>query len=268
LIHYLIEYIFLAILGFVLLFIARGIYGIAYKSEKKSSRLKITLWGFTLVFICPFLYLTFFLIHGDVREYEHRLDVSSIRYGFINKSGKVIIPFRFNSAGPFENGYALVVIDSNVFWIDSMGNKAKNQNVHYLKISDKRDINDRIMTECTTEEYEKHANGEIKMVDTTSEGLCVMRYLKHKYINNKGYPYLHYLYGYSDTTGKLVIPFSFLAAYSFREGLAIVADTIGSNGEVKMGYIDHKGHYCIPLIYEYAEDFSEGKAAVSKIIRE
>jgi hypothetical protein len=266
-IHYLIEYFFLTIFGIVLAFMALSIRRLAYKSEKNSTLLKIIFWGFVLVFVCPFLYLAGFLIHSDISEYEHGLDCASVRFGYINKSGKVIIPFQYITAGPFEHGYAFVKSDSNSFWIDSLGDRAQNQDRRYVSNPESRDLNDRIMNECDFDTYMKHKQGEIEIVDSASEGLCVTKFLRYKYSSNKGYRYLDYLYGFRDTTGKIVIPFVFLAAYSFHEGLAIVIDTMGSSMGSRIGFIDHSGHYAISPDYVYAEDFSEGKAAVSKVTR-
>ena len=69
------------------------------------------------------------------------------------------------------------------------------------------------------------------------------------------------LYGFFDTTGSLRIPFTYRAASTFNEGLAVVAVDIDSD-LVSYGYIDHEGKIVIPAQYQYAYPFYEGVAVV------
>ena len=116
----------------------------------------------------------------------------------------------------------------------------------------------------------KHKAGDITIEESPSEGLCVIQLITKRWTSNGGYRYLNVRWGFQDTAGKMIIAPAFLGAFSFREGLAVVIDTIPQDDRVtglKIGFIDHSGHYKIPPIYRYANDFSEGKAAVSKVTR-
>jgi len=65
------------------------------------------------------------------------------------------------------------------------------------------------------------------------------------------------LWGFIDTSGKVVVDPAFQAAHSFEEGLAAVE--VEHKG---WGYIDHTGAFTIPAAFHRADDFSEGLAAV------
>ena len=99
-------------------------------------------------------------------------------------------------------------------------------------------------------------------------------------------------FGYINSKGKLVIPFSFERAYPFANGFAAVLNgirwgyinrdggfTIGAQFEEaynfsgglarvlvaqKYGFINDKGHMAVKALYEDAKDFSEGLAAVKQ----
>jgi WG repeat protein len=225
-IHYIIVYTFLLLFGSGLSFMTLMIYRYAYKSEKESKLLKIIFWGFTLVFITPFLCIAVFLIKSDVSEYLDQKENESIRFGYIDRSGKTVIPFEFIEAGSFENGFALVKKNSASYWIDSLGNKAKNQDRHYLNKPIERRYYELIGGSCTTYDYEHCIDGELKIKDTTSEGLNLVRLVRRMWTSNKGYHYMDVRWGFQDTTGKMIITPVFLGAFSFREGLAAVIEVM------------------------------------------
>lgn len=64
------------------------------------------------------------------------------------------------------------------------------------------------------------------------------------------------LYGYIDSTGKVIISPKYKNAGEFSEGLAPVRE----NGYY--GYIDETGRYVIPAVYDFAEPFYYGYAIV------
>lgn len=267
-VHYIITYLGLSLFGIGLAFMAFMIYRLAFKGKNKSTLLKGIFWGFSVVFIVPFLWLVIFLVDSDISEYIAQLENDSIRFGYINRTGKTVIPFQFNEAGSFENGYALVKKDNETYWIDSLGNRAKNQSLRYLNNPNQRGFYELIGGLCSTFDYENCREGEIKIKDSVSEGLNLVRLVKHKWISNNGFHYISVRWGFQDTTGRIVIPPIFLGAFSFREGLAAVIDTLQTPAKrLKMGYINHKGDYIIAPNYVSACNFNEGKAAVSIVTR-
>jgi hypothetical protein len=70
-------------------------------------------------------------------------------------------------------------------------------------------------------------------------------------------------WGYVDRAGKLVIPGPFASAGEFKEGLA-PAEPVNSvvDGRRRGGYIDLEGRMVIPARFVVVSDFSEGLAAV------
>ena len=64
------------------------------------------------------------------------------------------------------------------------------------------------------------------------------------------------LFGYLDRDGRVAIPFRFISAGLFSEGLARAFDGRGS------GYIDHSGRFVIEPVFDLAGDFAEGLAPV------
>lgn len=68
-------------------------------------------------------------------------------------------------------------------------------------------------------------------------------------------------YGYMDKTGKMVIPAIYDDAYDFSEGYAVVGKQ-NSSGETLYGAIDRAGNVVVPLIYHGMTPFHEGMARV------
>lgn len=131
--------------------------------------------------------------------------------GFIDRTGKEITPFQYDGALGFSEGFAAVLKGSKVGFIDTTGKEA---------------------VPCIYD-----------TVLSFSQGLAAVQ---------KGGKW-----GFIDTAGEEVIPFQYEDAYSFSEGLAGVE----KNG--KMGFIDKTGEEVIPFQYDYVYPFSEGLACVS-----
>lgn len=177
------------------------------------------------------------------------------KWGFVNQTGKVIIPFKFQSANPFYEKLAAVTLDGLVGYIDRSGNW-----VIQPRFSLMRGYSDQLF------------------LPNFSEGLAVYRD-KDKY-------------GFINATGITVIPATFDRAESFSEGLALVGlnEKVGylkkdgqyaiepkfesgqrfSNGLAsvriggKWGYVDTVGSMQIQPQYDSAEPFKSGLAKVSK----
>ena len=66
-------------------------------------------------------------------------------------------------------------------------------------------------------------------------------------------------YGFADEKGKIVIPYKYLYAEEFSEGLALVGKK--NSG---YGFINKEGKEIIPCQYNQAKSFSDGLAAVFK----
>lgn len=147
------------------------------------------------------------------------------KYGFINKSGELAIPLRFDARqGPtegsvylsrFTEGLAPVMISNLYGYIDHKGN---------------------VVIPPTFREAGQFAEGLASV--TTAD----------------------YQRGYIDKAGLLVIKLAFARGGQFNGGLATLAVEI--NGRTKMGYIDRTGKTIIEPKFDVAFDFVDGIAEV------
>jgi hypothetical protein len=143
--------------------------------------------------------------------------------GFIDNTGKIVIPLKFDSANNFRDGLALVTLNGKKFFIDSTG-----RTVFEARFDIIRDF---------------------------SEGLAAVN-IGEKRIPNIGLISDPGKWGYIDKTGKLVIPMKFTHAESFSEGLAAVTE--GDKGE----FIDHNAKSIFDVPLDVTLGFREGIAGV------
>lgn len=149
------------------------------------------------------------------------------KFGYIDKTGKFVIPPRFHWGKSFSEGLAVAVIRR----FDRNGKVTFNK-FGYIDRSGKMVIQPRGV------ESEK-------WLSNFSEGLaCVMQDDKSGDMK----------IGYIDKTGRQVIPPQYEDAFPFREGLAAV--TVAG----KFGYIDRTGKMVIPPQFETVGPFCEGLA--------
>ncbi|MBP5515769.1 MAG: TonB family protein [Bacteroidales bacterium] len=170
------------------------------------------------------------------------------KYGYIDKTGKMIIEPQFDDAMDFNDGMAAVQIGDKWGYINTNGKIAiKPQYVFTSSFYD-----DCACVSIESEKYfiiDKKGNtlfriGDNWTINRPSEGLIAVRF------NSNG------KWGYIDKNGEIAIEQKYDKAWGFSEGLAPV---VINN---KTGYIDMKGNMVISPIYDYAGFFSEGLAIV------
>ncbi len=146
-------------------------------------------------------------------------------FGYVDKTGKFIIPPSFKSAGPFSKGMAMVIFED-----DSQGFIDRNGKTLFKMPPN--------LTVC----------------DEFHEGLaCVCQ-------SDDVSP----LFGFIDISGKLVIPCKFNDRSHFSCGLASVrVFTDSSKSDERWGYIDHSGTFVIQPTFLGASDFIKDHAVVS-----
>ena len=200
------------------------------------------------------------------------------KYGFIDKSGNVVIPFKYDSAYSFSEGLAVVRLDGKYGFIDKSGNKVVPCKYDWVdSFSEGLAL---VILDGKCGFIDKSGNVVIPFkydsAYSFSEGLAVVR-LDGKYgfidkIGNVVIPFkydwaisfseglasveLDGKYGFIDKIGNVVIPFKYDSAYDFSEGLAPV------KLDGKWGFIDKIGNVVVPCMYDYAGRFSEGQALV------
>lgn len=168
--------------------------------------------------------------------------LAGVKWGFVDRTGRVVVAPEYASVGPFREGIARVAVprskerkeDAEPDWTGPTGPRNRNVLWGYIDRAGKRLV-------------------EPKFTDAldASEGLaCVC--------DGDGY-------GYVDRTGKTVIAPEFVEAGPFHDGRAMVAlaekDRWGP-GRRTRGYIDRTGKIVIPARFEFAGTFSDGLARV------
>ncbi|HMG72574.1 MAG TPA: WG repeat-containing protein [Pyrinomonadaceae bacterium] len=147
------------------------------------------------------------------------------KWGFIDRTGKIVIPLQFDSANDFHEGLALVTANGKKLFVDASGR---------VVITPQFDI-----------------------VDDFSEGLAAVNIGQTRIpslgvISNPG------KWGYIDKTGKLVVPLKFTHAEDFSEGLAGINYGDRDHG----GFIDHTGKILFELPLDVTLGFHEGMVGV------
>jgi hypothetical protein len=170
------------------------------------------------------------------------------KFGYIDKTGKMVIKPRYDAAGPFEGGVAVVRIGDQETIIDTKGRPAKPRRKKEVsppagpsgevpapvKIGDRygyQDTSGMIVIDPLFDQA-----GEFK------DGLALVK------VGGK--------LGFIDTKGAEVVEPRWDELHSFCEDLALIR-----SGD-KYGYVDRSGQVAIEPRYESAGDFSEGLAPV------
>ncbi|WP_225719861.1 WG repeat-containing protein [Leptospira interrogans] len=150
------------------------------------------------------------------------------KYGYTNRSNKTAIPEIYDDAGDFNSGIALVELNGDRFFINTKGKKVFGkpfESGRSFNFSDGMSV------------VQKDARIKLVYGEKFWEGG---------------------LYGYMNTTGKVVIEPRFSRADFFSEGFAYVETPSGEKG-----YIDKTGNFKIQFKdLETSRSFSDGLAYV------
>ncbi|MCI9671794.1 MAG: hypothetical protein HFF49_09655 [Lawsonibacter sp.] len=204
------------------------------------------------------------------------------KYGFVDTTGKIVVPLVYDSVQPFSEGLAAVTIGSNTFFIDTAGRTVLDLGTTYQHVESfseglavvsdqnyKHGAIDRTGRLVIPMEYDRMEN--------FSHGLSAVG--KQNGTDAYGNPF--YAEGFINRTGAVAIPLDYGRAHSFSDGLAVVGVHSGYemddySGEYvqthKYGFIDTTGKVVIPMIYDsvsfnwtdYNKAFNDGAAAVAK----
>ncbi|MDF2891203.1 MAG: repeat protein [Clostridia bacterium] len=166
------------------------------------------------------------------------------KYGFIDKDGKIVIEPVFDDAGDFIEGMVRVSIDNKYGFIDKAGKAAIP--LEYEVVSE--------FSEGLAGIY---AQGKWGFINNKGKVVIQPRFNNVGFFKNGLAPVSeNELYGYINKKGQYVIEPKYNYANNFSEHLAMVGI------DNKYGYIDIKGNEVIQLKYQSGFDFSEGLAAV------
>lgn len=179
------------------------------------------------------------------------------KWGFINKKGDWVIPAKYDSAHEFHEDLAVAEINKKYGFINKKG-----EWVVPAQYSFAHDFSDGLA---------RVGNGaNAYYIDKTGKTIISESLLKFM-VNGEfseglaatcvGSPDIYKSkkpckYGYINKKGKLVIPAKYDFAYDFHENLALVR--INN----KHGFINKKGELVIPAKYDKAHSFEDGLALV------
>jgi hypothetical protein len=183
------------------------------------------------------------------------------RYGFIDRSGKFVIPPKFLSAYCFKGGLASVTTDAGDTYVDKTGRFVTKPGEYYTG--------------------PKNSSCDDNWPNYHAEGLYLIS-KKTKVPESKGSQSKQQVSsanGYVNARGKLVIPLKPYYADDFSEGMAqitVYADVSqeeiedgkrrnDATANVRHGYIDKTGKVVIPPQFHRADAFRWGVAKVGSI---
>lgn len=163
--------------------------------------------------------------------------VQSSKYGFMNVAGKQMISNKFDYAGFFQEGLAVVVMNDKYGFVNKHG-EVQIQCI-YQSASDFND--GRAIVEL---------NGKFGMIDRNGRFFfnCIYDDLGI-FSDSLVYASKKDIYGYYNFDGQEVIPHNYNDAYDFHNGVAKVE----KGG--KHAYINTKGNYIVPPVYSEVKPF-------------
>lgn len=185
----------------------------------------------------------------DEKEYSEGLKAVKYKgwWGFIDKVGKVIIPFMYESVSSFSDGLAAVCLNDRWGYIDKDGKTIINMCYDFSLDSD---FLDGLVAVRQGDKYgyiDKKGNEIIPFIyDYASEFSCGLAAVCKE---SK--------WGYIDVLGAEIIPLQYNDVMAFSEGLAAVKK------DRLWAYINTNGEYITHYLYTYPGKFSEGLCAVN-----
>lgn len=199
------------------------------------------------------------LVYDDAKNFSEGLCVvtKDRKSGFVDKNGKTVIPLVYDNAESFSEGLAAVSKNGKSGFIDTKGKVVSP--LRYDSVGNFKD--GLVMIEQNEKEGVINKQGKVIVQPTYdyvgdfSEGLAPVYQVVDK---NKG----KCKYGFINQSGKVVIPLSFTNVSSFSDGLAIVKTT----DELNKNYsaIDKNGKTVLHYPDKTLDDFHNGILELGK----
>ena len=205
------------------------------------------------IVLCTLLLVASFALSGcgDARTASLFPAPVDGKWGYIDRTGQMVIEPAFDSALPFSYGLAVVIVNDQAGYIDDTGKIVIQPQFYRARgFSDGLASAGRYEAGVFQEGYIDKTGAKISRdfdeAEPLREGFGLVR------LGDK--------WGYVDKTGEIAIPIHFYSADIFSEGLASVRlpDNLANSG-----YIDKTGAFVIQPQFGLAQPFSEGLAAVT-----
>lgn len=167
------------------------------------------------------------------------------KWGYVDHKRKIVIPFQFDHAYPFESGMARVFVDKKAFFINK---QAKRMTPSFDWAYDFHEGLAAVQVRDKVGYIQRDGSYAIPPIHHSASGIDFAEGLVADRVKGK--------VGFMDRTGKIVIQPKYDDVFPFSGGLAPV------ELEGKWGYVDKAGNLAIPIQYQFAHVFSEGVASV------
>ena len=178
------------------------------------------------------------------------------KYGYVDKTGKVVIPFEHNiSAGDFHDGLAVVYDAANAFYgyMDKTGKVVIPYQYAYVsdfvngfavvQLGSRRTIIDTTGKELLPQDYGFPSDLYLSALSVVSSSQVVLAYNR-----DSGYAFFN-------KAGQIVSG-GYGRVYSYSNGMACVAK------DGKFGFVNESGVLVIPCTLPYDGTFRDGYAAI------
>ena len=172
-------------------------------------------------------------------------------YGYMDATGKMVIPAVYSEVHKFSSGVALVVQNGAVQCIDKDGKSIGNYPT--VQSQDTYFYYDRLrVVDANTNLF--------GMLDKNFNMVVPAKYTDLGHCGDNGYSWCSTdgnLFGFVDKDGKEVIPAQYVFCYTFSGGANCVG-VAQSNGDTLYGVIDGAGKYLLEPQAMYLENLNDG----------
>lgn len=168
-----------------------------------------------------------------------------LKWGFINKSGRAIIPFVYEDASPFMNGIARVKINGKYGYLDNQNKGVIYPNYKHIDL-----FKDHVARACVDASNVKRMDNIFPqdrwyLINDFGDNLTPSGYDFIEYGNEGFFPVREKnKWGFINQYGKKITDVKFTAVKEFKNGFAPVCH----NG--KWGFINKFGEKVIPCRYD------------------
>jgi len=180
--------------------------------------------------------------------------VSRGRWGFINESGKLVVPVIYQEVRDSVQGLAAVKVDGKWGYVDRTGKFAVK-----LQFDDAKDFSeDRAAVQFPPDDGYK--SGKWGYIDTAGRIVIPPKFRwALSFHESLAAVWMADGIGYIDQSGKMVIQPQLQEARDFKRGLAVVGRiSLGGKGDAFWGVVDKRGKYIVPAILRREPKVSNG----------